>query len=104
MSIYWARTKRETRSGAYARPASATTKTTTMEAAAAAEVSTAAKSTSTVTAAAAARIRPRGLTEGKQTEANNAKYSFCFHILSSRQPLVAAIAHPLDFQILPKTY
>jgi len=46
-----------------------------MEAAAASEVST---------AAAAARIRPRGLTEGKQTEANDAKYCFCFHILSSR--------------------
>jgi hypothetical protein len=100
MSIYWARTKRETRSGAYARTASATTKTATMEAAAASEVST-----STVTAAAAAvRIRPRGQSEGKQTEANNAKYSFCFHALSSRQPLITAIAHPLDFRILPKTY
>jgi hypothetical protein len=104
MSIYWARTKRETRSGAYVRHASAT-KTATMEASAASEVSPAAKSTSTVTAsAAAARIRPRGQSEGKQTEANNAKYSFCFHILSSRQPLVTAIARPRDFQILPKTY
>jgi hypothetical protein len=98
MSIYWARTKRETRSGAYVRTASATTKTATMEAAAASEVSTAAKSTSTVTAsAAAARIRPRGQSEGKQTEANNAKYSFCFHALSSRQPLVTAMARPRDF-------
>jgi beta-lactamase class A len=103
MSIYWPRTKRETRSGAYVRHASAT-KTATMEAAAS-EVSPAAKSTSTVTAsAAAARIRPRGQSEGEQTEANNAKYSFCFHALSSRQPLVTAIAHPLDFRILPKTY
>ena len=103
MSIYWARTKREARSGAYVRHASAT-KTATMEAAAA-EVSPAAKSTSTVTASAsAARIRRRGQTEGKQTEANHAKYSFCFHIRSSRQALVTTIAHPLDFRILPKTY
>jgi hypothetical protein len=98
MSIYWARTKREARSGACVRHASAT-KTATMEAAAS-EVSPAAVTASS----AAARIRPRGQTEGKQTEADNAKYSFCFHVLSSRQPLVTAIARPRDFKILPKTY
>ena len=69
-------------------------KTATMEAAATTEVAatatktatmasaTTAKSTSTSTAAVPSRRR--GLTEGKQTEADNAKYSFCFHILSSR--------------------
>jgi hypothetical protein len=111
MSIYWARSKGETRSGAYARPASktATTKTTAVETTTAKTTTTVeastAKSTSTVTAsAAAARIRPRWQTESKQTEANNAKYSFCFHTSSSLQPLVTAIAHSLDFRILPKTY
>jgi hypothetical protein len=56
--------------------AATATKTATMASA------TTAKSTST--SAAAVPSRRRGLTEGKQTEANNAKYSFCFHILSSR--------------------
>jgi hypothetical protein len=74
---------------------STATKTATAEVASAtAEVTaTAAKSTSTVTATAAKSTttttatvpsRRRGLTEGKQREANHAKYSFCFHILKSR--------------------
>jgi len=65
---------------------------------------TTAKSTATATSSAAVPSRPRWVTEeGKQTEANNAKYSFCFHILSSRQPRVPAMARPPDFRILPKT-
>ena len=65
---------------------------------------TTAKSTSTATTAATVRIRRGGLTEGKQNQANHAKYSFCFHILSSRQPRVPTMARPPDFRILPKTY
>jgi hypothetical protein len=76
----------------------------TAEVASAATEVTATTTKSTATAAAAVPSRPRGLTESKQTEANDAKYSFCFHIISSRQPLVTAMAHPLDFRILPKTY
>jgi hypothetical protein len=36
--------------------------------------------TSKSSPSAAARICPRRQTEGKQSEANHAKYSFCFHI------------------------
>jgi hypothetical protein len=92
---------------------STATKTATMEAATTkvtapatktATVASATTAKSTSTSAAAVPSRPRGLTEGKQTEANHAKYSFCFHILSSREPLVATIAHPLDFVVPPKMY
>src|ERR1700726_4798439 len=57
--------------------AATATKTATMASA------TTAKSTSATTATTAMPSRRRGLTEGKQTEANDAKYCFCFHILSS---------------------
>ena len=86
---------------------STATKTATTTKAATMASAATAKSTSTATSTSTAAVpsRPRGVTEdGKQTEANNAKYSFCFHILSSRQPRVPAIAHPVDFRILPKTY
>ena len=73
-----------------------------MEASAASEVSTATKTATTT--AATVPSRPRRLTEGKQTEANYAKYSFCFHILSSRGRHVAAMAHPRDFVVPPKIY
>jgi hypothetical protein len=89
-------TKTATVEAATAKVTATATKTATVEAA------TTAKSTST--SAATVPSRPRGLTEGKQTEANHAKYSFCFHVLSSRQAVVAAMARPLDFRILPKTY
>jgi hypothetical protein len=69
-------TKTATMEAATTEVAATATKTATMASA------TTAKSTST--SAAAVPSRRRGLTEGKQTEANNAKYSFCFHILSSR--------------------
>jgi hypothetical protein len=54
--------------------------------------------------AATPTIRPRGLAESQQNEANRTKYSFCFHIPRSRQPLVAAIARPRDYQILLKMH
>jgi len=67
-------TKTATMEAATAEVASATTKVT----------ATAAKSTTTTTTTATVPSRRRGLTEGKQTEANHAKYCFCFHILRSR--------------------
>jgi hypothetical protein len=105
MSIKWARTKTEARSWAHVRP----TKTATMEAAT--EVRTAAKSSSTEVAsasksspAAAVPGRPSGRTQGKQSKANHVKYSFRFHILRSRQPLVTATDRPRDFVMLLKMY
>jgi hypothetical protein len=61
-------------------------KTATMEAATTEVTATATKAATMASATTPATVpsRRRGLTEGKQTEANHAKYCFCFHILSSR--------------------
>ena len=72
---------------ATAEVASATTEVTATAAKSTSTVTATAKSTTTTTTAATATTVPsrrRGLTEGKQAEANHAKYCFCFHILSSR--------------------
>ena len=83
-------TKTATMEAAATEVTATATKTATMEAATTEVTATTAKSTATMaataTSAAAVPSRRRGLTEGKQTEANYAqyaKYSFCFHILSS---------------------
>ena len=67
-----------------------------METATTVEASAATKSSPT----SAVTSRPRGRTECKQSEANYANYSFCFHTLRSLVFGFATTMHPWDFPVL----
>ena len=93
-------TKAATTKATAVETATAETSTTVEASSSTAGVTTTKSSSSTATVPS----RPRGRTECKQSEANYAEYSFCFHASRSLPLCFITMAHSRDFVMPPKMY